>query len=334
MRKSPSARPREDRHAETPFFSTPRYCSTDHQKAHRPTHKLFCGLVKKSQEKLAREEAALRAHTRDDDPMLPANPFESVAGQFWHWRPTRPYMEARHEVVTNQLNIRTGEAVEAALANLLDMLRLCRGDNLGVRSQVPALYLRLGRDQEAFDFLKWYADKSHDYDWGDMALPFLDVKGADPFEAIDIETSGLKMDLCFKVALLLLKSRLFVDVSLLEGFLQQLGDKAPQDRMEVAREECMSDIMLSRRDIVDAASHVPIMVKLRWQIVQIYNNIQKHNKYIIPALEDPTRYAYAQLRAYSIGDEGEAIWAYRHSWYSWAECASVLQEVLPLLKEA
>lgn len=243
-------------------------------------------------------------------------------------------MEARHELVVNQLNIRTGEAVEAALGNLLDMLRLCRGDNLGVRSQIPALYLRLGRDQEAFDFLKWYADKSLDYDWGDMGLPFLDVKGADPLDPIDVGKSGLKLDLCFKLALLLLKSRLFVDVSLLEGFLQQLGDKAPQDKMEVVNEECMSDVMLNRRDIVDAPDYAPIMVNLRRQIVDIYSSIQKHNKYIIPALENPARYSQAQLMPYSTGDEGEAIWAYRHSWYSWAECPAVLQEILPLLKDA
>lgn len=240
-------------------------------------------------------------------------------------------MEARYDVVVNQLNFRLGEAVDAALANLLDMLRLSRGDNMGVRSQVPALYLRLGRDQEAYDFLKWYAQ---DYDWGDVDQPFLDVRGADPFEPIDVEKSGISIDLSLKVALLLLKSRLFVDVSLLEGFLQKLGDKAPQDRMEIVREECMSDTMLNRRDIVDAADYAPIMVSLRQQMVAIYNNIKKHNKYIIPALENPSRYSHSQIGPYMLGDESEAVMAFRYSWYSWVECPSVLQQILPSLKEA
>lgn len=69
-------------------------------------------------------------------------------------------MSARLDLMTAILNLRNGEAVEAALARGLDMLRLCRGDNQGVRSKMPALYLRLGRDQDAFDFLKWYFVKA------------------------------------------------------------------------------------------------------------------------------------------------------------------------------
>lgn len=311
-----------------------RYCSIEHQRAHRPAHKFECGLIKKSLAKLAKEEAALRAHTAEDDPSCPPNPLETCVGKFWHWQPTRPYMQARHEVVTNQLNIRTGEAVEAALDNLLDMLRLCRGDNMGVRSQVPALYLRLGRDQEAFDFLKWYADKSSNFDWGDMDLPFLDVKGADPFEPIPVEKSGISTDLSFKLALLMLKSRLFVDVSMLDGFVKKLGDKAPADKMEIVKEECMTETMHNRRDIVDIEDYTSVMAKLRHQMVEIYANIMKHNKYVIPAIEDPTRYSHSQPQAFSPGSEGEAIVAYRYSWYSYSECPQVYMEILPLLKEA
>lgn len=242
-------------------------------------------------------------------------------------------MSARYDVVTNQLNIRTGEAVEAALANLLDMLRLCRGDNMGVRSHIPALYLRLGRDQEAFDFLKWYADASPEFDWNDVEKPMLDVKGADAFAPVEVERSGLGMDLSFKLALLLVKARLFVDVSLLEGFLQKLGKDAPADKMEIVEEEAMTDILPNRRDIVDSSDYTSIMAGLRRQMVDIYTDIMKHNKYIIPGLENPARYSAAQPRAYTRGDEGEAILAYRNSWYSWAECPTVLQQILPLLKE-
>lgn len=236
-------------------------------------------------------------------------------------------------MIINQLNIRTGEAVEGALQNMLEMLRLSRGDNMGVRSQIPALYLRLGRDQEAFDFMKWYADVPSNFDWKNTEVPMLDTKGADPFEPLDVEKSGIAMDLSFKVALLLLKSRLFVDVSLLEGFVQKLGDKAPADKMEIVKEEAMTETLLNRRDIVDAPDYTPIMAKVRWQMVDIYKSIMKHNKFMIPALEDPTKYSHSQLGPYMRGSESEAVMAYRHSWYSWAECPSVLQQILPLLKQ-
>lgn len=266
---------------------------------------------------------------------MPPNPFENpdVVGQFWYWKPTRPYMRQRFDVAVQLLNIRTGEAVEAALAHLLDMLRLCRGDNMAVRSQVPALYLRLGRDQDAFDFLKWWADKSPGYDWGVTDLPYLDIKGADPFQPIELERSGIARDLSFKVALLMLKSRLFADISILDGFIKKLGDSAPRDKMEIVNEECMSDIMLNRRDIVDAPDYTPVMALLRQQMVDVYKNIQKHNKYIIPAIDNPSLYAYEQPTAYTFGDEGEAILAYRNSWYMWSECPTVLQNILPVLKQ-
>lgn len=313
--------------------STASYCSVEHQKAHRPAHKFNCSLIKKALAKLNQEEAKLRTHTTEDDPFLPANPFESIVGQFYFWKPTRPYLQAMYDVVVNQLNIRTGEAVEAALKNLLEMLRLCRGDNMGVRSHIPALYLRLGRDQEAYDFLKWYAEVPSNFEWQNPEVPMLDVKGADAFEPFDIERGTLSINLSFKLALLLLKARLFVDVSLLEGYLQKLGDKAPADKMEIVKEEAMTETLLNRRDIVEAADYTPIMAGVRRQMVAIYNNIQKHNKFIIPALEDPTKYSHSQLQAYSIGSEGEAILAYRNSWYSWAECPTVLQQILPLLKQ-
>lgn len=290
-------------------------------------------MIKNAQAKLDVEEAKLRAHTKTDDPFLPANPFETVVGQFYFWKPTRPYLHALYDVIINQLNIRTGEAVEAALKNMLEMLRLSRGDNMGIRSQIPAQYLRLGRDQEAYDFLKWYADTPGSFEWNNPEVPMLDVNGADPFEPLKLEKSGISIDLSFKVALLLLKSRLFVDISLLEGFVQNLGKDVPADKMDIVKEEAMSQTLLNRRDIVDAEDYVPIMANLRKQMVDIYENIMKHNKFMIPALEDPTKYSHSQLGPYMLGGESEAIMAYRHSWYSWAECPSVLQQILPLLKE-
>lgn len=306
-----------------------RYCSVEHQKAHRAAHKFQCNLVKKSLARLADEEAKLRARTTEDA-SCPANPFENAVGQFWLFTPTRPYMQARFDVVTDQIAIRTGEAVESALGHMLGMLRLNRTDNKGVRSQIPAQYLRLGKDQEAFDFLKWMEER---YEDGNPDAPFLDVKDADAMQPIDLKASSIGTNLSFKVALLLLKARLFVDVSMLEGFLQNLGTRAPPDRMEIVKEECMSGIMLTRRDIIDAANFLPIMANLRQQMVAIYRDIKKHNKYMTRALENPSLYANSQLEAWSFGSEREAIMAFRYSWYSWAECGTVLQNILPLLKE-
>lgn len=83
----------------------------------------------------------------------------------WGILETRPYMRARYELV-DAILLSYGTAsgpvdvVQMALDHLLDMMRLCRGDNMGVRQLIPALYIRLGRDRDAYDFMKWYVTTS------------------------------------------------------------------------------------------------------------------------------------------------------------------------------
>src|SRR4051794_23568030 len=121
-------------------------------------------------------------------------------------------MRARYGVVEALVKIQTFEAVQAALGHILEMLRLCRGDNMGVRDHAPALFLRLGKDQDCYDFCKWYATEGQrgDYDWGNMELGFLDVKNADTFESPKLWT-GEWTDLSHAVAVTLIKVRLLID---------------------------------------------------------------------------------------------------------------------------
>lgn len=97
---------------------------------------------------------------------------------------TRDYMRARIAYVTEFYNMRTFDAANNALTHFLDMLRLNRGDNQGVRGIIPGLYLRLCRDQECYDFVKWWVQKHYEsnYDWGDDTLPYLDLKNEDVME--------------------------------------------------------------------------------------------------------------------------------------------------------
>lgn len=90
-------------------------------------------------------------------------------------------MRARFFLADELRRIGSLDGVREGLYHLKDMLRLCRGDNLDVRSLVPALMLQLDQDQECYDFIKWYSTEGQrgGYDWGDVDLPFFDVKAAD-----------------------------------------------------------------------------------------------------------------------------------------------------------
>ncbi|KAK0710175.1 hypothetical protein B0T26DRAFT_724270 [Lasiosphaeria miniovina] len=199
------------------------YCGAAHQADHRPTHKSACVAIKKTRAKLEEEEATLRANPGDNFSM-PADVFNNGVGAFWGILDTRDYMRARFAAADALLQVQTVSAVEKALAHFTDMLRLCRSDNLGVRDIVPGLLLRLGREQECYDFIKWWAtindeDRYNgDYDWGNYELPHLDLHGEDPFEAIDRVAAG---SLSHVVILTLLKLRLILD---LERFENGLGE--------------------------------------------------------------------------------------------------------------
>ncbi|KAK8041453.1 hypothetical protein PG994_014460 [Apiospora phragmitis] len=161
-----------------------RYCSGEHQVAHRPRHKQLCKRMSKLRAKLAQEAHAVRHATEDF--MTPANAFATHVGRFWGILNTRDYMRARFAVADEARLACTPDGVAEALDHFLDMLRLCRSDNMGVRDHVPALMLRLDRDQEVYDFVKWWetSGQNDDFDWDDdnLAPAFLDFEDEDVLE--------------------------------------------------------------------------------------------------------------------------------------------------------
>ncbi|KAK3377472.1 hypothetical protein B0H63DRAFT_546895 [Podospora didyma] len=162
------------------------YCGAAHQKEDRKSHKAACSFIKQTREKLEHEESALRNNPGAGEWCMPADVFTTRVGRFWSIDGTRAYMKARFAAANALLLVHTIPAVEMALAHFTDMLRLNRNDDLGVADIVPVLLLRLDREQECYDFLKWWAvtsaetDPEHDY--ADVNLPYLDIHGADALE--------------------------------------------------------------------------------------------------------------------------------------------------------
>ncbi|KAI4223505.1 MAG: hypothetical protein L6R36_005384 [Xanthoria steineri] len=122
-------------------------------------------------------------------------------------------MRARYALVRVILNIKTFDAVKSAAEHARDILRLCRSDNLGVRDMLPAIYLRLGRDQDAYDIIKWFqkTKSTSDYESGDLDLPYLDIVDADVFESPHY-LCGKYPSLAALVCVALLKIRLLMDL--------------------------------------------------------------------------------------------------------------------------
>ena len=132
------------------------YCCRDHQVAHFDSHKSLCKELKRATEKMVCEETILRNTPHDPrDPFTNGNPFETGVGHFWGLFETRTYMRARGDVLRVLESIGTRPALTAAVDNLMYSLTLCRSDNMGLRDLAPAMMLRIDKDQECYDFIKW-----------------------------------------------------------------------------------------------------------------------------------------------------------------------------------
>ncbi|MCJ1252107.1 hypothetical protein MMC30_009345 [Trapelia coarctata] len=167
-------------------------------------------MVKKHRDSLEHEEQAL--HTSPGDGLFqPTDVLTSSVGHFGGIHGSRDYMRARYGLVEATLKIKTFDAVKSALDHTSDILHLNRSDNMGVRDLVPALLLRLGRDQECYDFVKWYQTMGQDgdYDWEDMSIPFLNDINANAFGPVDYMCSSWSQ-LSHVSAIALLKIKLLL----------------------------------------------------------------------------------------------------------------------------
>ncbi|KAJ4286872.1 hypothetical protein N0V88_007886 [Collariella sp. IMI 366227] len=107
------------------------YCGRDHQVKDHSTHKGTCKTFKGSKAKVTQLEAQLRFSQGGG---MPADVLGTDVGNFCRW-PAR-------------------QGIEDALNLYLSLLRPDHDDRQGARFLIPVLYIRLGRDQEAYDFCK------------------------------------------------------------------------------------------------------------------------------------------------------------------------------------
>lgn len=79
-----------------------------------------------------------------------------------------------------------------------------------MRTIIPALYIRLGRDQECYDFLHWWPmNTDEEYIFGD---PRFYVKKQDAFKPVDGSVKEFPFMLPQLVSLVLVKVRMLIDL--------------------------------------------------------------------------------------------------------------------------
>ncbi|KAF1984134.1 hypothetical protein K402DRAFT_150694 [Aulographum hederae CBS 113979] len=301
-----------------------QYCSQEHQKAHWTDHKDACNLVKKARARVDREETKLRT----DPGMWTPNPFENSIGHFWGILETRPYMRARYGLVEAMLEIKTFEAAETAYDDMRDMLRLCRSDNMGIRDLMPTTLLRLGRDQDCYDFIKWYATTGNegDYDWGNMSLGFLDVKDADAFEEPGFLCESFMCSLAHISAVLLLKMKLLLDVTDLQNSSLLVGAKMPQELVDNTQHFLQrTNIIRGNQTIIGSKDHTGLISKLEAQVHTVMKGVERQNKFYLPALLAAELHLGQKPEYFSRGNVEEMQISLNYTYDAWKETPGALE---------
>ncbi|UNI18489.1 hypothetical protein JDV02_004755 [Purpureocillium takamizusanense] len=234
------------------------YCGRACQAADREEHRIPCRVIRKARAHYEAEYVKLR--DMPGDMLTPERMFDTEVGNFWSILETRPYMRARYGLV-DALLLSYGtpggpaDVVQTCLDHLLDMLRLSRSDGMGVRQVVPGLLIRLGRDQDAYDFVRWHTttaaksreddrDLNHNDDENDddedasrTTLHGIKDAGADVLEEpLDSWVNGKGwMPLSHVVAVTLVKVRVLLDLRAIRNASLALRGAVPAEIVDLIR---------------------------------------------------------------------------------------------------
>ncbi|OCL01601.1 hypothetical protein AOQ84DRAFT_230767 [Glonium stellatum] len=295
------------------------YCNREHELAHRSAHQPACKAVAKKRDILDAEEEKLRSHPEDG--AFPANLFTTSIGHFWGIFDTRDYMRARFALVETLQKIETPDSLRAQLDHLMDLTRLCRSDNMGVRYIVPALMLRLGMGQECYDFVKWWNTTGQDYDFGSLELPFLDIRNADMFESVEY-LCGRYCNLSHTVGITLLKIKLLLDLTVLRDSAI-MGEKQALRRLTITGHD----------DLIELLDKGVAIKLLAAQVDVLYKAVNKANKHfwlnlLMPGMHLTTRPPY-----YSHGSIEEMQMVLQYSYDSWLETPGAIEVIQAKVKK-
>jgi hypothetical protein len=203
--------------------------------------------------------------------------------------------------------VNTRRPVETALEHMLAMLNLCKNDNLGIRDMVPALFLRLGRDQEWYDFCKWWATTGNK-GCNLTTVPYLDIKNADVFEPVDVFITEYP-ELSHLLAIML-KIRLLIDLRALK--------RAKQEVLDGFRKTNVSSIVASDKDILGPDQGPRIKI-LNTQTKKLFEAVKNANKYFWPAMLDLKQVLTVIPASFSPGEPSEVQYVLPSCYYAWGE---------------
>jgi hypothetical protein len=106
--------------------------------------------------------------------------------------------------------------------------------------------------------------------------PFLGLKGEDALESLN-GTALKSLTLSMLSAITLLKIRLMVDMKALRDEVRKAGPRGmtAENKLEFLREKALSDVLLSRPDIINQTNYDDLVADLEQQCSKLYTAVKK-----------------------------------------------------------
>ena len=247
----------------------------------------------------------------------------------WSLAVTRNYMRACLGLIQAMAQIVTVESVQEQLEYLMDMLQMCRSDNLSVRILVPSLMLRLDQDQECYDFLKWWAVATEDftYEWEITDSLYLNIRSANVFESLDVFNKKFRA-FTHLVCLVLLKIKLLFDLIRLQQAEVSLRPRAPREIIDMILPLVpQSPIVKAQCIRMDGHTRAVKIKTLQVQVDILFKYVSIANKYFWTALSDHSGRWIPMPEFFAEGSVEESQVALKATYDAWIETPGAIEFV-------
>ncbi|KAK0648174.1 hypothetical protein B0T16DRAFT_388460 [Cercophora newfieldiana] len=316
------------------------YCCRNHQVEDRPTHKSVCKDIS-----TARADVdAVKQKLLDQDPSIfTAGPQNKLYGRL----STDPKEDGKHyiRVLTSYaeaiLKAGTQQAVKEALAIYHDLLRLDREVGLhGAGNAIPALLIRLDRDQEAYDVCVWFQKKrlADNKDWlTNMETPILDIHGANIFEDLEFDNwlknwsddKAVRSNIPRSACVLLILARLWFGFKMIVDVKDKNPAFTTAEVFKKTREVFPIDIVERHPEwLEDDAAKAKLIQGTLLGATSLAGALGVYNDKYFKLLENPHLRGSRQPTAPNPKSEDEAFWAFDQTYKAWEETPKALDLIM------
>ena len=276
------------------------YCCYPHQKEDWPDHKAACTELKDARSKYELQHMKLHRLFLFDTPMLEPDGDDDViiylgrrlkfiSSLLQAFGRMDAYLRLPGEFATMfRTRARLVDAVGLALGHALDIVHKTLGAEMTTRYMVPGLFISLGRDQEAYDFLKWWATAGLSYNpYTSDRRQFLDTKDADPLEdPVEVWLGTPEYVLPHVLGVVIIKVRALLDMQAIQSTRRAFRGSLPNEVTDLICKHRGGPIVGSRPDILnkDIEDMGRLIVAVKGQILRLYDAADYKNRAIWPMI--------------------------------------------------